>query len=762
MIIESIDIRRFGKLIDFKTTFEEGFNLIEGPAESGKTTLAAFIAYMLYGFPPEKDVRLTERMRRTPWNGSVAAGSMVFRAEGARYRIERTSERTERGWRDSYTLVNLDTGLAEQGEKSPGERFLGVTAETFSDTAFLNDIRRGAPDSAQVTEAIENILFSGAEQQSVAKALRTLTESERELTSTDSCSGAITVLERERDLLYAQLEETRKIERTHFLREEELYLTRKKMDEAREEVGKFSRRETGYYNALMIEDYDRLHTLEDAAEARVLALKQHADSYRVKEFLPDRAYISTLISLQAETVSCKEEVREAEEAFAQLPLAETVVEPAMRSILSDVDEAGSEEKLRTEAKTAFGRRMLFFGLGSAALLLLLVCAVFFFRAVARGGFSLLFGIGGIAFLGAFVLLLIEGLRAHRVLVALYAVAHAGRREEFFLHLQGASEARLRISHAAEEKERGAIRLSRAKDRLALASKELTDTLARFGIHPVHADSPELEVDGAVSRAEAYLRENDALMAEHSAAEAEVRALREKLTGDNEVAVRARLAPEDRHKFRNQNAKDLRRGVEVYTERLEGLMRTERELTDALAAERRGESLPALAERILAIEGRIALLKERAHALAAAKEAVLGSSQRLHAEIAPRLGLDACRFLYEMTDGKYSDVAVDGEFSLSFDEGDGARAVEYLSHSTEDLAYYSLRLALIDLLYHEKPPVSFDGCTARQDDERALCFLRAIRTLTEEGKQCFFFASGARECGLAGRVFSAYRHVKMPV
>lgn len=763
MIIESIDIRRFGKLIDFKTTFEEGFNLIEGPAESGKTTLAAFIAYMMYGFPTEKDIRLTERMHRTPWNGTTASGSMVFRTEGVRYRVERTSERTERGWRDSYTLLNLETGLAEQGEKSPGERFLGVTQETFLDTAFLNDVRRGAPDGEQTSEAIENILFSGAEQLSVARAVRTLTEAEKEITSAAGCSGAIAVLKRERDLLCAQLDEARESERTHYLRKEELHATRKKIDEAEEEVKKFKHREKSYYIALMIEEYDRLHALEDTAEARVLAIKEHADSYRAKDFLPDRAYISDLLLKESEVNSCKQEVRESKEAYELLPEAEEVVEPALRSILADVDAAGGEEKLRSEAKTAFKHRALFFGLGAVSLLLFLTCAVFFIRAALLGRFPLLFGGVGIVALGAFVLLLVEGLRAHRALVALYVAAHASRREEFSLHLQGASEARIRISHATEEKERGAVRLSRAKERLAISLKELTDALARFGIQPALADSPEQAVAGAVSRAEAYLRENDALLAEHRAAEAEVRALREKLTGDNEVAVRARLAPEERRRFRNQNAKDLRRGVEMYSNRLDALRRTERELLAALESEdRQGPSLPSLAERILAIEGRIAVLKERAHAIAVAREAVSGCSERLRAEISPRLGFDACRFLYEMTDGKYSDVSVDGEFSLSFDEGEGSRAIEYLSHSTEDLAYYSLRLALIDLLYHEKPPVSFDGCTSRQDDDRALFFLRAIRTLTEEGKQCFFFASGSRECGLVGRVFSAYRHVKMPV
>ena len=135
--------------------------------------------------------------------------------------------------------------------------------------------------------------------------------------------------------------------------------------------------------------------------------------------------------------------------------------------------------------------------------------------------------------------------------------------------------------------------------------------------------------------------------------------------------------------------------------------------------------------------------------------------RLRNEVSPRLSLDACRFLYEMTDGKYSDVTVSDDFALTFDEGDGAKTVSYLSHSTEDLAYYALRLSLLDLMYKEMPPVCFDGCTARQDDERALSFLRAVRTLTEEGKQCFFFSSASLERALVGRVFSSYRHIKMP-
>lgn len=760
MIIESIDIRRFGKLSGFKTSFERGFNLIEGPAESGKTTVAAFITYMLYGFPVE-DSAFTERMHRAPWDGSSTAGSMTFSAGGARYRIERTSERTERGYRDSYSLLNLDTGDMEPGELAPGERFLGVSRESFLDTAFLNDIRRGAPSGERTADAIENILFSGAERLSSSEALRALTEAEREIVSADGKSGALAVLEKEKALLEEQLADATAVERLHFSREEDLYITRRKMDEARAEIEKFSRLETNYYNALTIEDYDRLHRLEDSSDLRVAAIKQHDDSYRVGSFLPDRAYISDLISRETEVLACKEEKLAAETAFAALPEGRAVVSERSAEIMDSVDANGGEDDLRLKAQAFLKKEALFLSFAGLCALLFLGCAVLFFVGMAKGGLSFLFGVAGVLMLGAFVLLLVEGLRARRALLAVYAVAKAVRREEFLSNLQEASETRLRIAHATAEKERGDVRLARAKERLTLAVKGLTDALLLFGIKPSSDDSPEDEVKATVSRAEEYLHEGERLTAEHRAAEAEVHALREKLAGQNEVSVRARVAPEDRRRYRNQNAKDLRRGVEMYTERLDHLLKIERGLTDALAKERRGESLSAIAERILAIDRRIEILGEHAEVLSMAKDAVEGGAERLRAEITPYLGRGACRFLYEMTDGRYGNLSVSENFSLAFDEGGDMHAVDYLSHSTEDLTYYSLRLALLGLMYREAPPVSFDGCTARQDDERALSFLRAVRTLTEDGKQCFFFASGARERGLVGRVFSSYRHIKMP-
>ena len=48
MIIEKIVIKSFGRLTDMTLEFSERVNVIEGENESGKSTVAAFIRYMLY------------------------------------------------------------------------------------------------------------------------------------------------------------------------------------------------------------------------------------------------------------------------------------------------------------------------------------------------------------------------------------------------------------------------------------------------------------------------------------------------------------------------------------------------------------------------------------------------------------------------------------------------------------------------------------------------------------------------------------------
>ena len=49
MKIERIRIESFGRLSDFELNLSQGINILEGPNESGKSTIAAFIRFIFYG-----------------------------------------------------------------------------------------------------------------------------------------------------------------------------------------------------------------------------------------------------------------------------------------------------------------------------------------------------------------------------------------------------------------------------------------------------------------------------------------------------------------------------------------------------------------------------------------------------------------------------------------------------------------------------------------------------------------------------------------
>ena len=71
MTIEKIHIKSFGMITDMSLDFSDDINVFVGRNEAGKSTVAAFIKYMLYGFPVESSGDAPdERSKRINWEGS--------------------------------------------------------------------------------------------------------------------------------------------------------------------------------------------------------------------------------------------------------------------------------------------------------------------------------------------------------------------------------------------------------------------------------------------------------------------------------------------------------------------------------------------------------------------------------------------------------------------------------------------------------------------------------------------------------------------
>jgi DNA repair exonuclease SbcCD ATPase subunit len=83
MILRRLELKHFGRFEDCTFDFRRGLNLVIGPSESGKSTLAEAIPRVLFGTPDGE--------RFKPWGGSSGSwvAALVFEEAGRMLRIER-------------------------------------------------------------------------------------------------------------------------------------------------------------------------------------------------------------------------------------------------------------------------------------------------------------------------------------------------------------------------------------------------------------------------------------------------------------------------------------------------------------------------------------------------------------------------------------------------------------------------------------------------------------------------------------------------
>ena len=166
MKINSIHIASFGKFKNFTFNFSDGFNIIYGDNEDGKTTIMAFIKMMFYGSRTKSsDLNKNLRKKYTPWDSDFMAGSVDFTHNGTSYRLEREFKGSST---DKITLINLDMGTktALSGKTEPGSEFFGLSVGAFEKSFFVGAL--GSPEKdeladGEINSKLSNIITTGDE-----------------------------------------------------------------------------------------------------------------------------------------------------------------------------------------------------------------------------------------------------------------------------------------------------------------------------------------------------------------------------------------------------------------------------------------------------------------------------------------------------------------------------------------------------------------------------------------------------------------------
>ncbi|MBR6513391.1 MAG: AAA family ATPase [Clostridia bacterium] len=743
MYIESLHIGDFGGTRNRDITFEDKINIIEGANESGKSTLASFIKFMLYGFSDKP-----ERKRYYSWGTSAASGTMTVVCDSKRYRIEREHIETTG---DKVKIIDLETNLpAFEGQK-PEEVFLGVSADIFSHTAYIGQVAGGYAGGKKVSASIENMLFSADENVDTAKALKALDEARVMIQHKRGKGGRIHELTEQRDELICRLDNAKAsnsgiIEKEGTLRDTKLSIeaNEKKMAENKELLEYFE-------SAKAYRTYKKYRTLSKKA-AELEALSQALrTSYTHEGFLPDEKYISRLSEILDEAGRLEEAAGELNREIESRRMR-TGDLFEMSLFIERVNERGGIDEVVGSFKKIGKRKTL-----------LTVLSVISFVLMAGAGLAAVLLSSNIT-----ALLISAGAAALFLILALTFIIIASRQRinenEFLAELDVDSKKDFfdAVSRFVADENKLSIHNSRMQEledkynKLLRTKQEKENAAAaeafRWGkSDPVEALKKAKEILKLISdnknEAEKYTLARDAFKEE--AERIDLEAVKQTLDG----------RPYDESAFDMNRVNEALREKDFYTKTTEYLRQNASELEKELAVLHATREDPTLLnDRVNELNVKISDLTRKLNAYILAYEKLSEASEALRSGISPRLAQNAGMLLGRMTDGRYTSVGITKDLDMKYEAEGKNRDLEYMSSGTRDLAYYSLRLSLISLLYKKQlPPIVFDESFARLDERR---MSNIFSVLSGEDMQSLIFTSQTRDAVKMAELGLKFNHIKL--
>ena len=762
MIIEKIVIKSFGRINDMTLEFSDGVNVIEGENESGKSTIAAFIRYMLYGFTDDSSEATLERKKRISWDTGMAHGSMYIRVGGKRYVINRSTVPTDNSDRPTYreeaSIIDVETGAPAFGKLAAGEVFFGVDSELFDNTAFIGQIGGSDIDENSVKQSIENIIFSGSEKINKQRAEARISDKMNALLHQGGSGGAIIDLARKEEALEESLAACNMDNKLILEKEAELYRIRARRAEAEEKQTKLYDLDSSYNNAMLIQTFDQLHILEQECEEKIEFYNKYIEENTRQGFYPNDQYLTDLLVARKGVNEAYHTLGDAQDAYNAQKAAIGITHE-IENAIERAGELGGEAEIVKKATTLWKQTVRNTILAVLSGLVALGAGVFEIATMENPEMQvlqILIGILGVLALGAGGYLLYSLLKSNKELSTLEAEFGTATFEDLKGKIAIISEARNKRDAMAIATENAREAVVRARERYEEAKRELTTLILRWGEEPPTSDLGDF-LDRLEGRVRFFLEKKNELLDEKTNMEITVREIRRNLADKSEIDVRAQVSPLMRKALMGFNHDEIINGIADAKARVAEEDRLAFDVENELMLLKARAGDPSeYYSRIDAIAARREDMQQKHKAYFIALKAINSATDNLRAEISPRLGEYATHLMGIMTDKKYTSFDVSDGLTVTFgDENGNQKSVDFLSGGTRDMAYIAVRAALIDMLYSEKPPICFDESFAHQDNVRARAMMKAIGYLATEGCQSFIFTCRGREASLATELASVH-------
>jgi len=744
--IIQIEIEEFGKLRERNFSPTAGMNLFEGPNESGKSTLLAFLRFALYGFPRRSSADGGERDLRLSWQGRRAAGKLTLEVWGTLWRISRTYALRGTQKRplatEELSVISLTDGTElSLGERTPGEYFLGLPPELYDGSLCVRQSDIARVSAPGMGTAVEQLLFGDESRGGTKDAERILESARRALQYRKGRGGKLAQFEDELAALDSALTNAR----TDAL---ELEQVRHEAAQLRAQISARTAELRAVTAALenagdvqTLADFEELHR----AKARVLSARaalEQAEQIRDKS-LPDTAFFDTVRALLHQCTHADDAIGRLSPEVTALRKAQTSETQAQAAAY--VAEQGGDAAIlaRHQRDQARAKRCVHFGVIAAALTAIFAVLFAVFTDL-RTAFAIATGASALATTG----LLLGAWHARAAARKLCRKIGAANGAMLRTRLEQCRACAARGAQGAQRLQELELELQMAEQSKKNGLAALAEQLATAG-HPPNAPTlaamQQICEDLARTRASAQTAAS-AARAEYERALGVADALSARLAGRDEAAIRARATDVPR----TEDPEALRETRDALTARIQALERTRAE------AERRESVLSATAKDPVQLESERARVAaahaaatQRLAALKLALTALEEAGNELRRNVTPTLAQRASGIFSALTRGAHGTLYLDADFAPTVDGAGGVLPLSHFSAGCRDAAHLALRLALLETLCEEKLPLFFDEALARLDDDRAHALLDVLQEYCRAGGQCLLFSCHSREAAWLG-------------
>ncbi len=707
MYIEKIHIDTFGMLNDLDIELDAGMNIIKGNNESGKSTIAAFIKFILYGIPQK------ERDTVMSWRTGGAAGSLTIKTDDKTYRVERAIIAN----REAVQLIDGDTNMPVRGAlkgTTPGEFLFSVDADMFEATAFVSQLGSSAPSGAKVSEGIENILFSADEGVNTQRALSKLDSARKAILHKNEKGGRLAELDTDCAELELRLADAVRIHNTILETEAKLADTKSKSDAAKSKAANIGGKVEQFETKTLLKLFERARGLE-VRVAELRAEIERTSSAELSEIEALEALRTRVLKIEDEILQLK--ARE-EEFLLQCE------DPVIEEYIANGGRAPVENKLKSFRRSTVACAII----GIAAFVCGIAAAVVGALPMMSGGKPDLVPLIGGGVLTALAIALF---------IAAVVLKKRGDGIEAYYDFDVLDEEVARCEARKEAWRQTVLAREDAERRYSEVCDEVMNT---------HGCMPR-GLDEKIAEYNEKFRASDGIKAEYDKNYSLLSQIRTQLDQYSENELIKKLDEGvDTSDIDSSNLPAMRREAEFAAKAAESLEKLESELEVALAGLMPSAEDPTvLNDKLTALKHERSELAKKHAAYKLAYEKLCEASETVRSSVAPRLAADAAQLMAHITSGKYRSLGVGAELGMSAETAGGQKPIDVLSAGTQDAAYLCLRFSLISLLYRDSvPPMVFDESFVKQDDERLTNMLKLIRF---REAQSIIFTSNNREIEL---------------